>query len=926
MEQQARLNNRPGSAGGHRSTTGASSSRVGRRATIGGANGIPGSDSLPTSPVTSTSAHGHPQAGVARLEKRPEGDSIGMGDDDEDGTAETGQLWIHSVAKEIADTLSDTEKKRQEAINEVIYTERDFVRDMEYLRDVWVAGIRNSDIIPIERREAFISQVFWNLLAIIDVNTRLRDALTKRQKQYTIVGEIGDIFLEIVPLFSPFVDYGAHQMYGKYEFEKEKANNPAFAAFVEDIERLPESRKLELNGYLTKPTTRLARYPLLLEAVLKHTPENSPDKDNLQEVIKTVRGFLTRVNQKTGEAENRFHLHQLERQLVFRPGEYVDLQLSAEHRKLVYKGALNRRGGAGDKEDLQVFFFDHALLMVKPKTKGDQYKVFRRPIPLELLHVSAADESLAVQTIRPSTTGRAGGKAALIKPGPHEHHSVGSISSTGHNSPLSLGSANNSLIASNKNGFPITFTHLGWRGYSITLWASTFISKKKWMETIQQQQDLMRERSRFFETAPFAEGFFTGSNRVNCAVPFNGGRRIAYGTDDGVYFSDFQEPNRGPVKVLALLDVTQLDILEETQLLIVLSERSVITFPLSELNPMDPQAGLRRGERIAAHTSFFKTGVCINKTIVCVVKTSALSTTVKTFEPVDQNIRNKSKPTFRKLLQGGNDTLKLFKEFYIPVETYSLTVLKSHLCIGCARGFQIVNLETLDTQPLVDPDDVKLEFIDKKDNLRPLAIFRVDTEFLLCYDEWAVFVDRRGHRARGDWQIEWEGRPTAFAFHYPYVIAIEPTFIEIWDIVACMMKQVIPGSNLRCLFAEPPPSGTMYSSNVSHGYPGWPHNGMGQPSQYMGGPPPPHLTGPYPPRGSSAAPGNYGGRPNMQNPGYPTHGPSGSVPQYPAPIIGGYNFGRREILLSSEDNVMFLKPSVPNIGSQPGTVAPSSEA
>lgn len=33
-------------------------------------------------------------------------------------------------------SVSDTEKKRQEAINEVIYTERDFVRDMEYLRDV----------------------------------------------------------------------------------------------------------------------------------------------------------------------------------------------------------------------------------------------------------------------------------------------------------------------------------------------------------------------------------------------------------------------------------------------------------------------------------------------------------------------------------------------------------------------------------------------------------------------------------------------------------------------------------------------------------------------------------------------------------------------------------------------------------------------
>ena len=45
-------------------------------------------------------------------------------------------LWIHTVSKEIIDSVTDQEKRRQEAINEVIYTERDFVRDMEYLRDV----------------------------------------------------------------------------------------------------------------------------------------------------------------------------------------------------------------------------------------------------------------------------------------------------------------------------------------------------------------------------------------------------------------------------------------------------------------------------------------------------------------------------------------------------------------------------------------------------------------------------------------------------------------------------------------------------------------------------------------------------------------------------------------------------------------------
>jgi RHO1 GDP-GTP exchange protein 1/2 len=93
--------------------------------------------------------------------------------------------------------------------------------------------------------------------------------------------------------------------------------------YIEATERLPESRKLELNGYLTKPTTRLARYPLLLEAVLKHTPDDSPDKQTLPQVIRIVREFLGKVNLETGRTENRFNLLQLDQQLVFRPGEQV---------------------------------------------------------------------------------------------------------------------------------------------------------------------------------------------------------------------------------------------------------------------------------------------------------------------------------------------------------------------------------------------------------------------------------------------------------------------------------------------------------------------------------------------------------------------------------------------------------------------------
>lgn len=90
-------------------------------------------------------------------------------------------------------------------------------------------------------------------------------------------------------------------------------------------------------------------------------------------------------------------------------------------------------------------------------------------------------------------------------------------------------------------------------------------------------------------------------------------------------------------------------------------ERQVITFPLEALDPLDPMAGLKRAKRISSHTSFFKAGFCLNKVLVCIVKSSQLSSTFKTLEPIDQNIRGRAKPTFKKLLQGGNDTLKLFR-------------------------------------------------------------------------------------------------------------------------------------------------------------------------------------------------------------------------------------------------------------------------
>ncbi|KAI9780556.1 MAG: RHO1 GDP-GTP exchange protein 2 [Geoglossum umbratile] len=719
-----------------------------------------------------------PQPGLKRQDSR----SSLHGDENDEQ-----KLWINTVSKAVADSVDDREKKRQEVICEIMYTERDFVKDLEYLRDFWMNPLRspNTSPIPEHRREKFIRTVFSNLLEVHAVNSKLAGEMNRRQQLNPVVRNVGDIFLEFVPRFDPFIKYGSNQLYGKYEFEKERASNPGFSKFVDETERLKESRKLELNGYLTKPTTRLARYPLLLENVVKYTADDNPDKQDIPKAIALIRDFLSRVNIESGKSENHFNLMQLNQLLKFRQGEYVDLKLTEESRQLLFKGALKK--GPTDNSDIQAFLFDHAMLLVRVKVmnKREELKVYRKPIPLELLVIAQMDEVIPRVGIskRPSSSLIPGAKSTVAAP---------------KADPAA-------------RGFPITFRHLGKRGYEITLYATTQVQRRKWMEHIESQQSALRERSNIYTKTVVSEGFFTAGNRVNCLVPIDGGRKLVYGTDSGIYVSDRRqkEPPTKPRRVLDVTNVTQIDVLEEYSMLLVLTNKTLVSFSLEALDSSDNQSLIKRPKKIQGHTNFFKAGVCLGRHLVCCVKSSTLLSTIKVLEPSSPAAQGRGGRAFR-MFQGGQDALKPFKweltseikELYIPAESSSIHFLKSKLCVGCARGFEVVSLETLETQSLLDQADTSLDFVQRKENIKPVHIERLNGEFLLNYMDFSFFVNRNGWRARPDWKITWEGQPQSFALSYPYILAFEPSFIEIRNVETSAMVHILTAKNVRMLHSS----------------------------------------------------------------------------------------------------------------------------
>ena len=408
------------------------------------------------------------------------------------------KLWINTVSKDVADSVSETEKKRQEVICEIMYTERDFVKDLEYLRDFWMKPLRGMvpttpSPISEHRRDKFIRTVFSNVMDVHAVNFRFAEALTRRQQQNPVVRNVGDIFLEWVPRFDPFIRYGSRQLYGKNEFEQEKSSNQAFVRFVDETERLKESRKLELNGYLTKPTTRLARYPLLLENVVKYTSDDNPDKTDIPKAIAMIREFLAQVNEESGKAENHMNLLKLNAQLDWSKEEYQDLKLTDESRQLIWKAALKKT--PTENADIQVFVFDHSVLLVRTRmvNKREVLKVYRRPIPMSLLVITQMEEVIPRLGIskRPSSS--------LIT------------------SRTNLG---NQRSAGSGQIFPVTFRHLGkYGGTETTLWSSSQVQRRKLMEKIEAQQTALKAKANVYAKKVLCENYFNPGNRVNCLVP-----------------------------------------------------------------------------------------------------------------------------------------------------------------------------------------------------------------------------------------------------------------------------------------------------------------------------------------------------------------------------------------------------------------------
>ncbi|XP_007935385.1 pleckstrin homology domain-containing family G member 6 [Orycteropus afer afer] len=323
-------------------------------------------------------------------------------------------LVIEKSWKELVPGHKEMSRERchqQEALWELLSTEVIYMGKLKILTDLLANGLLNLQRVGL-LTEVSAETLFGIVPSLIRAHQSFWEEVlgptleeTRASGQPLDPVSLQNGFLTFGQRFQPYVRYCLQVKQTMAYAREQQDNNPLFQAFVQWCEKHKLSGRQMLGDLLIKPHQRVTKYPLLLQAVLKRSPE-ARAQEALNAMIAAVESFLRHVNRQVRQGEEQENLVAVAQRIgpyeVLEPSSeemeknlrhFSTLDLTSpmlgvapEHtRQLLLEGPVRVKEGREGKLDVYLFLFSDVLLVTKPQRKADKAKVIRPPLMLEKL-------------------------------------------------------------------------------------------------------------------------------------------------------------------------------------------------------------------------------------------------------------------------------------------------------------------------------------------------------------------------------------------------------------------------------------------------------------------------------------------------------------------------------------------------------------
>ncbi|XP_063818324.1 dynamin-binding protein isoform X1 [Pseudophryne corroboree] len=184
-------------------------------------------------------------------------------------------------------------EKRSKVIEELLQTERDYLRNLETLVEHIMVPLQATQMAHVD-----FDVLFGNIHSVIDINKKFLGALEN-------CDSVGVIFLEhraeLESVYKEYCQNHEETLALLEAYDKDEKFQRHLRECMETVRSLYQewgcSNYINLGSFLIKPVQRIMRYPLLLMELLGATPDSHPDKTPIKEAVRAVKEINVNINE-----------------------------------------------------------------------------------------------------------------------------------------------------------------------------------------------------------------------------------------------------------------------------------------------------------------------------------------------------------------------------------------------------------------------------------------------------------------------------------------------------------------------------------------------------------------------------------------------------------------------------------------------------
>ncbi|MED6266990.1 Rho guanine nucleotide exchange factor 26 [Characodon lateralis] len=276
----------------------------------------------------------------------------------------------------LSEQLSQEERKRQEAIFEVISSEHSYLHSLEIL----IRMFKNSTELSEAMTKTEHHHLFSNISDVCEASKKFFKELEERHNQSLVIDDISDIVCSHAESnFDPYITYCSNEVYQQRTLQRLiGSKNSAFKEVLTRIEGHPDCRNLPMISFLILPMQRITRLPLLMDTICQKTLKDSEHYETCKKALQAVSKVVRKCNEGARTMERTEMMYTINSQLDFK---FKPFPLVSSSRWMVKRGELTafvEDSGIFTKRKSrhQVYFFLFNDVLIVTKKKGeDSYTV-----------------------------------------------------------------------------------------------------------------------------------------------------------------------------------------------------------------------------------------------------------------------------------------------------------------------------------------------------------------------------------------------------------------------------------------------------------------------------------------------------------------------------------------------------------------------